>query len=69
MKLNILWDLPLSQNQPLKSSKDQYIRILKNIVKSWGILDEIKKKEAKKIRHRFKLGESGMEHVVTFVCM
>jgi len=27
---NILYDLAFSQDQPLKSSDDQYIRILKN---------------------------------------
>jgi hypothetical protein len=67
MILNILWDLPLSQNQPLKSSDDQYIRIFKNVVKTSGVLDEIKK--TKKIRHWFKVGELGIEHVVIFVYM
>jgi hypothetical protein len=33
MILNILQDLPLSHNKLLKLADDQYIRILKNIVK------------------------------------
>jgi hypothetical protein len=35
---NVLRDLPFSQNQPLKSADDQYIRILKNKMKNLGSL-------------------------------
>jgi hypothetical protein len=31
---NVLCDFPFSRNQPLKSADDEYIRILKNVIKS-----------------------------------
>jgi len=39
MLLNIFYDLPFSQNQFLKVVDDYYIRILKNKMKSLGILN------------------------------
>jgi hypothetical protein len=39
MLLNIFYDLPISQNQFLKLADDCYIRILKNKMKSFGILN------------------------------
>jgi len=36
-------DLPLSQNQPLKSADDQYVGILTNKLKTYEVLQKLKK--------------------------
>jgi hypothetical protein len=53
----VLRDFPLGQNQPLKSTDDQYIIILKNVLK--------KLKKNKKIGH----GDWVVDHAVFFVCI
>jgi hypothetical protein len=43
----ILLDLFFNQNQPLKSADDQYVRILTNKIKTWEVLQKLKKKNKK----------------------
>jgi hypothetical protein len=45
MVLQVLHDLPFSRNQQLKSADDKWMRIFKNNIKTWDLLDEIENED------------------------